>query len=80
MSTSMAISLSACNGAGGSASSPTPSPTPSAKYVYFTNFSQNVNTYTQCSVGSNGIESTTCVTTIPVSPGVVTRPGGIAFN
>jgi hypothetical protein len=64
------LSIVACNDG---SSGPT-------KYAYFTNHGKN--TYTQCSVGSNGIISTTCVTVKPESQNQLrfNNMYGIAFN
>lgn len=77
-------SLVACNG-GGSSGSPSPAPTPTPtpaptiiNHAYFTNFGNN--SYTQCGVSTNGIESGTCTTIKPTGIGTLNWPMGIAFH
>ncbi len=47
-------------------------------YAYIIN--SNNNSYTQCTVGTTGIESSTCVSVTPSGSGSLNNPFGIAFN
>jgi len=46
-------------------------------FAYITNFGPNSNSYTQCKVGENGIESNTCNTVTPTGSGALSYPNGI---
>lgn len=47
-------------------------------YIYFTN--SGANSYTQCSLDENGIESDTCTPIIPTTPGALNGPNGIGVK
>jgi|GEM_PF-5268533 len=50
-------------------------------YAYFTNLNNwNGGSYTQCAVGVNGIDYTSCTTRTPTGAGALSSPYGIAFN